>query len=265
MEHWDLRTLDVEPHQPKILHSARGEARSILINLPAGEELQEHQVHERAYVVVIDGEVELGGHASGGPAAPRCSIRSERHAVTATTRRAAAARARAVARGRPPRRARLTWPRSRSTNVWKRYADGFEAVKDMSLEIADGEFMILVGPSGCGKSTALRMVAGLEEITDGELIIGGRARERARAAGSRHRDGVPELRAVSAHDGAREHGLRAQALEGVQARDRRARSSARRRSSSCRTTWTASRRSCPAASASGWRWGARSCAIRRRS
>ncbi len=59
-------------------------------------------------------------------------------------------------------------------NIWKRYPDGFEAVKDLSLEIGDGEFMILVGPSGCGKSTALRMVAGLEEITDGELIIGGR-------------------------------------------------------------------------------------------
>ena len=59
MEHWDLRSLDVEPHQPRILHSARGEARSILINLPAGEALQDHQVHERAYVVVIDGEVEL--------------------------------------------------------------------------------------------------------------------------------------------------------------------------------------------------------------
>ena len=58
-------------------------------------------------------------------------------------------------------------------NIWKRYPDGFEAVKDMNLEIGDGEFMILVGPSGCGKSTALRMVAGLEEITDGELIIGG--------------------------------------------------------------------------------------------
>ena len=58
-------------------------------------------------------------------------------------------------------------------NVWKRYPDGFEAVKDMNLEIGDGEFMILVGPSGCGKSTALRMVAGLEDITDGELIIGG--------------------------------------------------------------------------------------------
>ena len=59
-------------------------------------------------------------------------------------------------------------------DVSKRYPDGFEAVKAMNLDIADGEFMILVGPSGCGKSTALRMVAGLEEITDGELVIGGR-------------------------------------------------------------------------------------------
>ena len=47
--------------------------------------------------------------------------------------------------------------------------DGFEAVKHLNLDIADGEFMILVGPSGCGKSTALRMIAGLEDITDGEL------------------------------------------------------------------------------------------------
>jgi multiple sugar transport system ATP-binding protein len=56
--------------------------------------------------------------------------------------------------------------------VTKRYPDGYEAVKDMSLEVEDGEFMILVGPSGCGKSTALRMVAGLEDISDGELRIG---------------------------------------------------------------------------------------------
>jgi len=48
-------------------------------------------------------------------------------------------------------------------HVTKRYPDGFEAVKDLNLEIADGEFMILVGPSGSGKSTALRMVAGLED------------------------------------------------------------------------------------------------------
>src|SRR3954465_8013076 len=58
-------------------------------------------------------------------------------------------------------------------NVWKRYPDGYEAVKDMNLDIKDGEFVILVGPSGCGKSTALRMIAGLEDITDGELKIGG--------------------------------------------------------------------------------------------
>src|SRR4051795_6067714 len=57
-------------------------------------------------------------------------------------------------------------------DVTKRYDDGFEAVKHMSLDVKDGEFMILVGPSGCGKSTALRMVAGLEDITDGELRIG---------------------------------------------------------------------------------------------
>jgi multiple sugar transport system ATP-binding protein len=58
--------------------------------------------------------------------------------------------------------------------VTKRYPDGFEAVRDMSLQVEDGEFVILVGPSGCGKSTALRMVAGLEDITDGELRIGDR-------------------------------------------------------------------------------------------
>src|SRR3982751_4197070 len=57
-------------------------------------------------------------------------------------------------------------------DVTKRYPDGFEAVKHMDLDINDGEFMILVGPSGCGKSTALRMIAGLEDITDGELRIG---------------------------------------------------------------------------------------------
>src|SRR3954469_14318003 len=58
-------------------------------------------------------------------------------------------------------------------NVTKRFPDGYEAVHNMDLQIDDGEFMILVGPSGCGKSTALRMIAGLEEITDGELRIGG--------------------------------------------------------------------------------------------
>jgi multiple sugar transport system ATP-binding protein len=59
--------------------------------------------------------------------------------------------------------------------VTKVFPDGYEAVKDMNLDIGDGEFMILVGPSGCGKSTALRMIAGLEEISQGEVKIDGEA------------------------------------------------------------------------------------------
>ena len=58
--------------------------------------------------------------------------------------------------------------------VTKVYPNGFTAVSDLDLEIRDGEFLVLVGPSGCGKSTALRMIAGLEEISHGELRIGGR-------------------------------------------------------------------------------------------
>ena len=105
-------------------------------------------------------------------------------------------------------------------NVWKRYPDGFEAVKDMSLEISDGEFMILVGPSGCGKSTALRMVAGLEDITDGELIIGG---ERVNELAPRDRDIaiVFQNYALYPHMTVRENmGFALQAREGQQERDR---------------------------------------------
>jgi len=58
-------------------------------------------------------------------------------------------------------------------HVWKRFGD-FAAVKDLNLDIQDGEFMVLVGPSGCGKTTSLRMIAGLEEVTEGNLKIGER-------------------------------------------------------------------------------------------
>ena len=58
--------------------------------------------------------------------------------------------------------------------VTKSFEDGTTAVDDMSLQVRDGEFLILVGPSGCGKTTALRMVAGLEEVTSGEILIGDR-------------------------------------------------------------------------------------------
>src|SRR3954463_15704318 len=58
--------------------------------------------------------------------------------------------------------------------VDKIYDNGVQAVFGLTLDISDGEFLVLVGPSGCGKTTALRMVAGLEEISDGTVTIGGR-------------------------------------------------------------------------------------------
>src|SRR4051795_2230136 len=58
--------------------------------------------------------------------------------------------------------------------ITKRYPDGTQAVTELDLSIADGEFMVLVGPSGCGKTTALRMAAGLEEISGGNVRIGER-------------------------------------------------------------------------------------------
>src|SRR6187397_1881119 len=65
-------------------------------------------------------------------------------------------------------------------HIVKRYGDGFPAVNDVSIDVDDGEFLILVGPSGCGKSTLLRMIVGLEDITSGDMIIGGnRVNEKA--------------------------------------------------------------------------------------
>jgi len=58
-------------------------------------------------------------------------------------------------------------------NIVKEYGDGTKAVNDVSIDVADGEFVILVGPSGCGKSTLLRMIVGLEDITSGDMVIGG--------------------------------------------------------------------------------------------
>jgi multiple sugar transport system ATP-binding protein len=59
-------------------------------------------------------------------------------------------------------------------NVEKVYPNGHVAVRGLNLDVADGEFLVLVGPSGCGKSTALRMIAGLETPTGGQIVIGDR-------------------------------------------------------------------------------------------
>jgi redox-sensitive bicupin YhaK (pirin superfamily) len=85
MQHWDLRSLSVAPHQPEVLQS-EGEGRSIVIQLPAGEALGEHQVHERAWLVVVDGEVELvqnGGSEPAGAGTLAVYDPAERHEVRA--------------------------------------------------------------------------------------------------------------------------------------------------------------------------------------
>ena len=78
--------------------------------------------------------------------------------------------------------------------------EGVVAVHDFNLEIKDKEFIVLVGPSGCGKSTTLRMVAGLEEISERRAVHRRQADERRGAQGPGHRHGLPELRPVSPHD-----------------------------------------------------------------
>ena len=108
-------------------------------------------------------------------------------------------------------------------DIVKRYPDGFEAVKHLNLTIADGEFMILVGPSGCGKSTALNMIAGLEDISAGELRIEGKV---VNQVAPRDRDiaMVFQSYALYPHMTVRENmGVRAEAQEGAEGRDRPAR------------------------------------------
>jgi quercetin dioxygenase-like cupin family protein len=86
VQHWDLRSLEVAPHEPAVIDSSRGEARSVVLHLPAGEALQEHQVHERAHVVVVGGEVEIeagGETVSGGPGLFLVFGPGERHEVRA--------------------------------------------------------------------------------------------------------------------------------------------------------------------------------------
>jgi quercetin dioxygenase-like cupin family protein len=87
VDSWDIRSLDVEPHQPQVLRSDDA-ARLIAINLPAGELLQDHQVHERAYLVVADGEIEIdkgGETTTAGPGFLAHFEPNERHEVRATS------------------------------------------------------------------------------------------------------------------------------------------------------------------------------------
>ena len=126
----------------------------------------------------------------------------------------------------------------------KAYENGYRAITNLNLTIDDGSFLVLVGPSGCGKSTALRMVAGLEDITGGELASAAGVSTR-RLPRARHRHGVPELRAVPAPVRVREHRLRTAAAEDEQEGDRLRVSATPPMSSGSPSSSTASRGCCP--------------------
>ena len=83
-------------------------------------------------------------------------------------------------------------------------------IKGADLDIEDGSFVVFVGPSGCGKTTLLRLIAGLEDVTGGRILIDGNERRRRAARQARPLDGVPVLRALSAYERARQHRLRPQ-------------------------------------------------------
>ena len=148
------------------------------------------------------------------------------------------------------------------TAARKSYGD-FAALDDVSLEIPDGSLTALLGPCGSGKSTLLRSIAGLEDLDAGHGHDRRPGRHRVAPQKRGHRLRVPALRRLQAHDGARQRRLRAEDPQAPQGRDRRARSTSCSRSSGWPASSTATRRSSPAASASGWRWPGRWPSTRR--
>ena len=146
--------------------------------------------------------------------------------------------------------------------VKKVYDNSVVAVQDFNLEIADKEFIVLVGPSGCGKSTTLRMVAGLEAITDGEIYIGGRLvnnvppKDRDIAMVFQNYALYPHM---TVYDNIA-YGLKLRKLPSGSSTRRSVR---RRRSWTSRSCWPGSPRPSPADSASGWPSAGPSSAIPR--
>ena len=137
------------------------------------------------------------------------------------------------------------------------------AVDKLDLEVADGEFLVLVGPSGCGKSTVAPHARRPRRGQRGQHLHRRPQRHRRAAEGPRHRDGLPELRALPAHDRRREHGLRAQDRRRRQGRARRSRARGREAARPRALPRAASRRRSRAVSVSASPWAARSCASRR--
>ena len=131
-------------------------------------------------------------------------------------------------RGRRPRRlsdgrgsVRRIRRRSASLKGIRKTFPGFTAIEELDLLIPAGSFFALLGPSGCGKTTTLRLVAGLEDPTAGRILIGGAGRHRGEAAQAPGQHGVPELRAVPAHDGDPERRVRSAAAQSGRCRSAR--------------------------------------------
>ena len=149
----------------------------------------------------------------------------------------------------------------RVQNLHKAFAD-FVAVKDSTFTVRDGEFFCLLGPSGCGKTTTLRMIAGLELPTCGQIFLGDEDVTFKRAS---HRDiaFVFQLFALYPHLNVRQQHRLPAAVAGRAARARSTPRWPRRRASCASSTCSTSRcRACPAATASASRSAARSCASR---
>ena len=145
----------------------------------------------------------------------------------------------------------------------KVYAGGVKAIDDLSLDITDGEFMVLVGPSGCGKSTALRSIAGLEEITGGTITIGDRV---VNDLPPKDRDiaMVFQNYALYPHMTVEQNlALRPEAAQDAQGRDQAPGRRGGQDAGPGASTSSASRPRCPAASGSGSRWAGPSSASRR--
>ena len=147
--------------------------------------------------------------------------------------------------------------------VTKIYPNGKPAVQDLDLDVAEGELMVLVGPSGSGKTTALRMVAGLEDITSGTLRMGGKVVNDL-APKDRNVAMVFQSYALYPHMTVAENiGFSLKSAQGAQGRGP---GQGQRRRQPCwasPTTWTASPPSCRVASARGWPWAGPSSASRR--
>ena len=149
-------------------------------------------------------------------------------------------------------------------HVRKVFQDGTVAVQDLSLEIADGELMVFVGPSGCGKTTALRMVAGLEHVSEGEIRIDS---EVVNSLPPRERDVAMVFQnyALYPHKTVFENLAFPLKLRKFSRERSIARWAISRGCSSWRSSSSAGRANSPAGSASAWRWDGPSSASRARS